>query len=264
LPMILNELKHRGYRIVHVAPASADEPKTATEPSEWVIAGRKPSWTPEVVSVEPEPVVPALADTTLMPQNSPAPSASTRSAPSTTSFVPAQLSSAPATEATLGPPLPAVPITSNVAAPSTATSNVASSNATTPTTAPTERPALLLEPGTMEPPHRTATVPLPPERPRILNRRAALPTSKPLGHMGVAPESAKDRLEHEPAGERDHSEREHKDTHQELTTGSIATAPLPPPDLMPEATPSSPSASTDSDGTIIRPSADIPVPKAVQ
>lgn len=35
LPRILHELKARGYRIVHVVPASKDLPKTPTEPSQW-------------------------------------------------------------------------------------------------------------------------------------------------------------------------------------------------------------------------------------
>ncbi|MBI3700346.1 MAG: polysaccharide deacetylase family protein [Afipia sp.] len=35
LPVILRELKARGYRIVHVVPATATEPKTATDPQQW-------------------------------------------------------------------------------------------------------------------------------------------------------------------------------------------------------------------------------------
>src|SRR4051812_39513838 len=35
LPKILHELKARGYRIVHVVPASPDLPKTPTEPQQW-------------------------------------------------------------------------------------------------------------------------------------------------------------------------------------------------------------------------------------
>jgi peptidoglycan/xylan/chitin deacetylase (PgdA/CDA1 family) len=37
LPTLLHELKRRGYRIVHVVPATADLPKTATLPSEWLV-----------------------------------------------------------------------------------------------------------------------------------------------------------------------------------------------------------------------------------
>ena len=36
LPEILNELKNRGYKIVHVVPAAADRPKTATSAEQWV------------------------------------------------------------------------------------------------------------------------------------------------------------------------------------------------------------------------------------
>jgi peptidoglycan-N-acetylglucosamine deacetylase len=35
LPRILRELKARGYRIVHVVPASAEQPATPTEPQQW-------------------------------------------------------------------------------------------------------------------------------------------------------------------------------------------------------------------------------------
>jgi peptidoglycan/xylan/chitin deacetylase (PgdA/CDA1 family) len=36
LPRILTELKARGYRIVHVVPATADRPATPTEPQQWL------------------------------------------------------------------------------------------------------------------------------------------------------------------------------------------------------------------------------------
>lgn len=35
LPKILHDLKTRGYRIVHVVPANADNPTTATDPQQW-------------------------------------------------------------------------------------------------------------------------------------------------------------------------------------------------------------------------------------
>ncbi len=37
LPMILSELKSRGYRIVHVEPATPERAKTATLPSQWLV-----------------------------------------------------------------------------------------------------------------------------------------------------------------------------------------------------------------------------------
>lgn len=36
LPVILQQLKARGYRIVHVVPATPERPKTPTEPAQWV------------------------------------------------------------------------------------------------------------------------------------------------------------------------------------------------------------------------------------
>jgi len=36
LPVILRELKARGYRIVHVVPATPERPKTVTDPAQWI------------------------------------------------------------------------------------------------------------------------------------------------------------------------------------------------------------------------------------
>jgi peptidoglycan/xylan/chitin deacetylase (PgdA/CDA1 family) len=38
LPHLLHELKRRGYHIVHAVPAMSDRPKTATVPSQWIMA----------------------------------------------------------------------------------------------------------------------------------------------------------------------------------------------------------------------------------
>ena len=38
LPTLLHELKRRGYHIVHVLPAAPDRPRTATVPSQWIMA----------------------------------------------------------------------------------------------------------------------------------------------------------------------------------------------------------------------------------
>jgi hypothetical protein len=52
----LKELKSRGYRIVHIEPATADRPKTATLPSQWVMngasGGRRPHWPRPVLRIE--------------------------------------------------------------------------------------------------------------------------------------------------------------------------------------------------------------------
>jgi peptidoglycan-N-acetylglucosamine deacetylase len=37
LPDLLRELKRRGYHIVHVVPATPDQPRTATVPSQWIM-----------------------------------------------------------------------------------------------------------------------------------------------------------------------------------------------------------------------------------
>lgn len=56
LPRILNELKARGYRIVHVVPATADRPATPTEPAQWQL--HPPS---ETVAISRWPKVPKFA-----------------------------------------------------------------------------------------------------------------------------------------------------------------------------------------------------------
>jgi peptidoglycan/xylan/chitin deacetylase (PgdA/CDA1 family) len=56
LPRILSELKTRGYRIVHVVPATPDRPATPTEPQQW--QSRPPS---EVVAASRWPKVPKFA-----------------------------------------------------------------------------------------------------------------------------------------------------------------------------------------------------------
>lgn len=53
LPRILRELKARGYRIVHVAPATPQNPATPTEPQEWQL--HPPS---ESVAISPWPKIP--------------------------------------------------------------------------------------------------------------------------------------------------------------------------------------------------------------
>jgi peptidoglycan/xylan/chitin deacetylase (PgdA/CDA1 family) len=62
LPDILKEFKARGFKIVHVVPATADRPKTVTEPEQWV-ARRTPEqqvW-PRTLVVGAESPEPLLA-----------------------------------------------------------------------------------------------------------------------------------------------------------------------------------------------------------
>jgi peptidoglycan-N-acetylglucosamine deacetylase len=58
LPIILSELKRRGYRIVHVVPATPDRPKTATDPRQWIMHARS-IWPSPVEYVDVEPSLPA-------------------------------------------------------------------------------------------------------------------------------------------------------------------------------------------------------------
>src|SRR5262249_30914113 len=54
LPYLLRELKKRGYKIVQVVPATADRPKTATDPGQWVLHGRQISKMPIFMETDPE------------------------------------------------------------------------------------------------------------------------------------------------------------------------------------------------------------------
>ena len=51
LPIILRELKSRGYRIVHVEPATVDRIKTATLPAQW-LARNNGKWPAPELSIE--------------------------------------------------------------------------------------------------------------------------------------------------------------------------------------------------------------------
>jgi peptidoglycan-N-acetylglucosamine deacetylase len=53
LPYLLKELKRRGYRIVHIVPASADMPKTATDPRQWTRHARQ-TWPQVPIYIEAE------------------------------------------------------------------------------------------------------------------------------------------------------------------------------------------------------------------
>jgi peptidoglycan-N-acetylglucosamine deacetylase len=62
-PEILRELKARGFKIVHVVPATADRPKTVTEPELWAVKrSNEPKIWPRTLVAEmdsPEPVLSA-------------------------------------------------------------------------------------------------------------------------------------------------------------------------------------------------------------
>jgi peptidoglycan/xylan/chitin deacetylase (PgdA/CDA1 family) len=61
LPGLLRELKRRGYKIVHVVPATAEHPKTVTDPGQWLPHGRQISRTPIFIETDPELPAPSPA-----------------------------------------------------------------------------------------------------------------------------------------------------------------------------------------------------------
>src|SRR3981189_2399335 len=64
LPRILHEMKARGYRIVHVVPATPQQPNTPPEPPQWQL--RPPS---ETVAISYWPRIPnfVFADAGVLP-----------------------------------------------------------------------------------------------------------------------------------------------------------------------------------------------------
>src|SRR6478672_1428553 len=64
LPRILKELKLRGYRIVHVVPATPERPATPTEPQQWQLYPAS-----EMVAISHWPKIPnfAFANTSMLP-----------------------------------------------------------------------------------------------------------------------------------------------------------------------------------------------------
>ena len=65
LPTILHELKARGFKVVHVQPATPDRPKTVTEPEQWALRGAPPAhsqfWPRVVATTHSASAEPALA-----------------------------------------------------------------------------------------------------------------------------------------------------------------------------------------------------------
>ncbi|WP_414644642.1 polysaccharide deacetylase family protein [Bradyrhizobium sp.] len=73
LPKILHELKARGYRIVHVVPATPDQPATPTEPQQW-----QPHPISETVATSRWPKIPGFVFTSAETLPAPAVSDSDR------------------------------------------------------------------------------------------------------------------------------------------------------------------------------------------
>jgi len=256
LPMLLKELKRRGYHIVHVAPATADQPKTTTDPSQWLMSGKKPVWTPEVVSVDTsltaEPVTADPAPVTLSPLAAPAAAPELHAA-----IVPTPALTAPILPAlTITPPSTTAPLPTSPTAPSPSTTApiLPAPMTATPTTAPVTPAPVTAAPVAPTPLTPVIArmalrgpIPLPPERPRLRGERAALRTiplpprnPQAIGHMGVP----------KPVEER-----------SELITGSVGSTGLRSTIEIP-AEPPAPATSAANDEPILRPSAEIPPPKA--
>jgi hypothetical protein len=53
LPELLKKLKEKGFHIVHAVPASADRPKTATAPEDWLRSAGRVPWPRVVARVTP-------------------------------------------------------------------------------------------------------------------------------------------------------------------------------------------------------------------
>jgi peptidoglycan/xylan/chitin deacetylase (PgdA/CDA1 family) len=163
LPQLLKELKRRGYRIVHVAPATPEQPKTITEPSQWLMSSAQPA--SEAVNIEtPLELRAAITSPQLPSSNATAPSPGLPN-PNATSA-----SAASPSAQRLGTPSSGVPDSSVDSA----------------------RPPA----GDQDHAILRGAVPLPPERPRSLTERATgqrtarvhvvLPGTY-VGHAGVLP-----------------------------------------------------------------------------
>ena len=130
LPRLLQELKRRGYRVVHVVPASATLPKTATTPDQWLmheaavasLRGQIPlppipprprvyAPTTGVIDVVPPVESPKLLQPVMMPQPAAVLAAQPAAAPATQSIVvPAtQPVVVPNTQPAAAPSVPATP-----------------------------------------------------------------------------------------------------------------------------------------------------------
>ncbi len=67
LPRLLAELKRRGYKIVHVVPATPDQPKTATTPDQWLMHETAVAAQIPLPPIPPRPRVTAPASVEVAP-----------------------------------------------------------------------------------------------------------------------------------------------------------------------------------------------------
>ncbi len=89
LPKLLAELKRRGYHVVHVVPATADLPKTATTPDQWLMHETAVATQIPLPPIPPRPRISAPAAVDVVPP--------------TTTKLPEALPGTPATKTPPGP-----------------------------------------------------------------------------------------------------------------------------------------------------------------
>jgi peptidoglycan-N-acetylglucosamine deacetylase len=100
LPKLLAELKHRGFRVVHVVPATPELPKTPTTPEQWVMHDTTVASLRGAIPLPPIPPRPRVATP-----------AAVDVVPATTTKPPEALPGAPATPAAKTPAGPRAEIT---------------------------------------------------------------------------------------------------------------------------------------------------------
>jgi peptidoglycan/xylan/chitin deacetylase (PgdA/CDA1 family) len=89
LPALLRELKRRGYRIVHVVPATATMPKTATTADQWLMSGAhgaSEDWPQGEVRMEGSDAIEAVDAVPALPAPSPQNFGAAQSSPSKVTF----------------------------------------------------------------------------------------------------------------------------------------------------------------------------------
>jgi hypothetical protein len=114
LPKLLAELKRRGYRVVHVVPATAELPKTVTTPDQWLMRETAVATQIPLPPIPPRPRVTAPASIDVVPP--------------TTTKLPETLPTAPATPAAKTSPGPRAEITDVTGAIKTDPGPVTTSN----------------------------------------------------------------------------------------------------------------------------------------
>jgi hypothetical protein len=103
LPKLLQELKRRGYKVVHVVPATPDMPPTPTTPDQWLMHDTAMASVRDRIPLPPIPPRPRAA-MPIMPVAAPAADAVDVVPP-----IPSRLPNAPATQPAAMPTAPVTP-----------------------------------------------------------------------------------------------------------------------------------------------------------